>query len=157
MIGKIKTTAVILSLAAAAVLSVSSARANEGASGQNEDGKGVVGSWSVGVTFEGAFLHNIVKSFTSDGSVLLAVPDGRVGHGSWAKAGREKFAVTFLIYVDDPATGKTFTQKFRETVQLGGANSYTSVFHFEEFDPAGHLDFKGDGTTKGSRILVEPL
>lgn len=72
---------------------ISNNRVSEAA--QADDGKGLVGSWSVGVTFEGTFLHDILKTFTSDRSVLLAVPDGRVGHGSWSKVSRDRFAVTF--------------------------------------------------------------
>ncbi len=98
--------------------------------------------------------------FSEDGTAVEnnGEPGLSAGFGVWAYAGSQKFDVTWLKHVRNPANGKLeVIVKVRTKITMNSPNEYAGAGVTEVYAPDGHLIVSYETNTSGKRIELDPL
>lgn len=104
--------------------------------------------------------YRMLVSFTEAGAVISSEldVDRTAAHGTWQQTGPDQYTFTAVaLRLDATHPGAfTGTVKLRQNLTLEG-DSWSGPFRVEYFDRDGRLRSSWAGTTRATRVAVEPL
>ncbi len=98
-----------------------------------------------------------LELFHADGTLTSTDNTPPTGHGpglgTWQRLNRQSYSAPFQFFNFNPDGSFAGTQKIMRTITVGtSGTTYTSVVHFESYDPNGNLVFSGCGTETATRL-----
>jgi hypothetical protein len=127
--------------------------------------RSLVGSWNVHVSLPNPPSGLPPESdklilFGSDGTTIES--NGEPGFGAaigqWAYAGNQRFDVTWLKQIRNPANGALLViVKIKNKHIMQSDREFSGITVAEIYSPDGKLLLSFEGTVSGKRIEVEPL
>jgi hypothetical protein len=141
-----------------------SAQARVSTQAQNDNEKGLIGSWNLTVTLRDCETGTPFVSFSAmntynKGGTMqqTAVPGpesyGLPGHGVWSHLTGRNYSVAFQFFSFNPDGSYAGKVIVRSTINLGqSGDDYTSTDAAEIFNPNGDLMFRACSTTTATRF-----
>jgi len=117
----------------------------------------LVGSWMATVTPDGMPSFADIIVFSSDGTAIEMINDGRPGIGVWQKLSHNRYAFSVWEYwTGDDAL--LYSARVTSTIELSrDKDQYTGPFFFQVYDSAGNLIVEGPGIATGVRQQLETM
>jgi hypothetical protein len=133
------------------------------ASGQSNGSRALEGAWEVKVTPNPGGPPNLSAFETLityvNGTTIEynGQPAFSPAMGEWSYAGKGTFDVTWLKPIHNPQGQRLGTVKVRSKIQMVSPNEYTSQDQAETFTPDGTRVAAWTASSRGKRIVVEPV
>lgn len=156
---RLRTLLIAALVAALAIPAATLARSAKGHPRGHHDqaAAGVVGTWDVSVTPDGAPAFPALLSFHRGGTLTETESDAPgTGLGAWKRTGAKTFAVAFKTFIFTPTGDPQGWVIVRAAVTLD-AGKLSGPFKFDLFDPAGNKVQSGAGTATATRFVIPAL